>query len=285
MSHSNRIHFHLFLVLVEVVLFMAAVVFLAYLAEEKNWDLFIGVSIFATILFTIVKIFEANPALKELLARDNMASKMALSAEKYGVCEFFNMQSAKDQSHRNDVTQQKIMSARNLYLCANSGASFLDQAIYRHWELVKKKLDEGIEFRVVLLDPYSKEKGFRNQLNVGNEQLDSKINLANLINLQNKYSSLEIRFVKYGMHETVFATESCLFFDPYHVALVADRIENRSFCLLIEPTSPSEGIGFYQLFKAHFDTLWRASTSFEDWINDPEVTNKLPTNLPNLKPR
>lgn len=138
MSHSNRIHFHLFLVLVEVVLFMAAVVFLAYLAEEKNWDLFIGVSIFATILFTIVKIFEANPALKELLARDNMASKMALSAEKYGVCEFFNMQSAKDQSHRNDVTQQKIMSARNLYLCANSGASFLDQAIYRHWELVKK---------------------------------------------------------------------------------------------------------------------------------------------------
>jgi len=282
MAHSNRIRVHWALVIVEVILFVAAVVS-AYLSEVSNWTWFVGVSVIATIAFAIVKVFEAVPMAKELLAHDDMASRMALSAERYGVREYFNMQSAEDQALRNKATQQQITSARSLWLCANSGASFLDPAIYRHWHFVEQRLHDGVEFRVVLLDPYSKEKGFRNQLNVSGEQLDSKVNLANLIKQHNNFPSLEIRFAKYGMHSTVFATESCLFFDPYQVGLVGDRIENRSFSLRIEPSSPSEGIGLYQLFKSHFDTLWRTSTSFDDWIE--EVADRLPPDLPELKTR
>lgn len=282
MAHSNRLRVHWALISIEVLLFVAAIV-TAYLSQKNNWILFFGVSVIATIGFVIVKVVEAVPMAKELLARDDMASKMALSAESYGVREYFNMQSAEDQALRNVATQQQIKNARSLWLCANSGASFLDPAINRHWPTVKKQLLDGGEFRIVLLDPYSKEKGFRNQLNVSGEQLDSKFNLENLIKLQNKYPSIEIRFAKHGMHATVFATEFCLFFDPYIVGLVDDRIENRSFSLRIEPTSPTEGIGLYQLFKSHFDTLWRTSTSFDDWIE--EVANRLPPGLPSLKPR
>ncbi len=101
MSHLNRIKVHWLLVFGEVILFIAVVIFLAYLAAEKSWALFTGASIFSTVLFAIVKIVEAKPILKDLLAHDDMAAKMALSAEKYGVREFFNMQSAKDQSYRN----------------------------------------------------------------------------------------------------------------------------------------------------------------------------------------
>ncbi|OAI05655.1 hypothetical protein A1353_10800 [Methylomonas methanica] len=282
MAHSNRLRVHWLLVIAEILLFVAAVVS-AYLSEVNNWSWFVGVSALATIAFAIIKVLEAVPEAKDLLARDDMASKIALSAEQYGVQEYFNMQSAKDQALRNEATQQRIANAQSLWLCANSGASFLDPAIYRHWQFIERRLNDGVEFRVVLLDPYSKEKGFRNLLNVNGEQLDSKVNLVNLIKLHNKFPSLQIRFAKYGMHATVFATESCLFVDPYHVAIVGDRIENRSFSLLIEPATPSEGLGLYKLFKLHFDTLWRTSTSFEDWII--EVSDRLPSDLPKLKAR
>jgi hypothetical protein len=64
---------------------------------------------------------------------------------------------------------------------------------------------------------------------------------------------------------------------------VGDRIENRSFSLRIEHAEPSEGIGLYRLFKSHFDTLWRSSVVFSEWI---EVSQeKLPPGLPTLKAR
>lgn len=282
MAHSNRLHVHWALVILEVILFIAAIV-TTYLSQVNNWVSYIVLSVAMTIGFIIVKIFEAMPSARDLLVREDMASKMAISAEAYGVHEYFNMQNAKDQELRNKTTQRDIESSESLWLCANSGASFLDPSIYRHWKFVEKRLKDGIEFRVVLLDPYSKEKGFRNQLNVNGEQFDSKINIPNLIKLSNTFPSLQIRFAQFGMHSTVFATEKSLFFDPYHVGLIDDRIDNRSFCLRIVPTTPNEGVGLYRLFKSHFDTLWRTSTSFEDWIEQNH--SRLPSSLPLLTQR
>lgn len=282
MTHSNRIQLHWFFVFAEIVLFVAASV-CAYLGQVSDWTGFIGVSVAATILFALVKITEAVPVLRELWVREDFASKIASAAGIYGIREYFNMQSAKDQALRNERTQAEIQRAQHLWLCANSGASFLDPAIYRHWQFVEQRLKAGTEFRVVLLDPYSDEKAFRNQINVSGEQLDSKVNIANLIRLHNTYPSLEIRFVKHGMHSTVFATENCVFFDPYQVGVIGDRIENRSFALRIEPAQPPEGVGLYRLLKSHFETLWRSGTAFSDWIE--EVREKLPSGLPPVKRR
>jgi hypothetical protein len=282
MAHSNRLRTHWLLVVIEILLPSAAVV-TAYLSQVGNWLWFTAISIFSILLYAIVKILDAFPQAKELVARDDVASKIAMSALPYGITQYFNMQSAKDQALRNKITQQAIENGKSLWLCANSGASYLDPSIYRHWSFIEKRLKSGVEFRVVILNPMSAEKGFRNQLNVNGEQFDSKVNVANLIKLHNTYPTLEIRFVRYGMHATVFATESCLFFDPYHVGLVEERIENRSFCLRIEPATPEEGVGLYRLFKSHFDTLWRAGVSLEEWAI--ELKERLPRELPEIAPR
>ena len=241
------------------------------------------VAIASVFLYILIKFFEAYPAAKELLIREDFAAKIANSAVNYGVEQYFNMQDAESQSERNVSTQNAIKSAQHLYLCANSGASYIDPSIYRHWPFIEKKLKEGVGFRMVLLDPYSQEKKFRNKINVGGEQFDSKFNLANIIKLYNQYPNLEISFSKHGMHATVFATDECLFFDPYQVGVVGDRIENRSFSLRIVHSEPVEGVGLYRLFKSHFDTLWRSSIELSEWLK--EVSEKLPENLPEVKER
>jgi hypothetical protein len=138
----------------------------------------------------------------------------------------------------------------------------------------------------VLLAPTSKEKSLRNLLNVGEDADDSKLNLPNLVRLYNNYPGLELRFVHQGMYGTVFATDSRLFYDPYHLGVVGQRIENRSFCLQLErkavPQGVPQGVGYYELFKAHFDALWRTSTDFEEWI---EANAEYHPNLPSLKTR
>lgn len=282
MPHSNRISLHWSLVVIEVLLFVASTV-CAYLSQVQSWGGFIVVSVVATLVFAGLKFLEARPAVKELLVREDLASRLAQSAQAYGVAQYFNMQSAKDQVARNEETQAAIEQATNLWLCANSGASFLDPSVYRHWPFVEQKLKNGGEFRVVLLDPFSGEKRFRSQVNVSGEQLDSKVNIANLIQLHNTYPGLEIRFSEFGMHATVFATENALFFDPYQMGTVGDRIENRSFSLQIEKADPVAGVGLFRLFKSHFDTLWRTSTSFSDWMIRERAN--LPAGLPQVKAR
>jgi len=282
MAHSNRLRLHWSFAIVEVLLFITAIAS-AYFSETNEWSSFAVVSVVAALLFIVLKVVKALPEAKELLVREDFASRLASAAGEYGVREYFNMQSAIEQNLRNERTQSEIKEAQTMWLCANSGASYLDPAVYRHWQFVEERLKSGAEFRVVLLDPYSAEKGFRNQINVGGESFDSKVNIANLVKLHNAYPGLEIRFVKYGMHATVFATERCLFFDPYHVGAVGDRIENRSFAMRIEPANPSEGVGLYRLFKSHFDTLWRTSVSFSDWAQ--EMRNELPAGLPHVRAR
>lgn len=280
--HSNRTKIHWSFTVAEITTFILTIV-AVYLSENSEWEWFIYVAIASVLLYIAVKFFEAYPVAKELLVREDFAAKIANSAVKYGVEQYFNMQDPESQSSRNVSTQDAIKSARQLWLCANSGASYIDPALYRHWPFIEKKLKEGVEFRVVLLDPYSQEKKFRNTINVGGEQFDSKINLANIIKQYNQYPNLEIAFARHGMHATVFATDECLFFDPYQVGVVGDRIENRSFSIRVVHSEPADGVGLYRLFKSHFDTLWRSSIELSDWLK--EVSEKLPENLPKVKER
>src|SRR6266850_2304237 len=125
------------------------------------------------------------------------------------------MQLTEDQNARNTDTVAEIDRADALWLCANSGASYLDPGVYRHWTAVEERLRQDVPFKIILLDPLSEEKALRTLLNVGEDAIDSKINLPNLVRLHNQYLSLEIRFVSQGMHATVFRTPSRIFYDPY----------------------------------------------------------------------
>jgi hypothetical protein len=284
MAHSNRTFLHGTLIACELVLFLVAVI-TAYLSQNNKWSMFFGLSIFSFVIYAAIKIVNALPEFKELLVREDLAAKIASSAIPQGIVNYFDMQKSSDQDQRNKATQTEIENATSLWLCANSGASYLDPGVYRHWSTVEKRLKDGVEFRVVLLDPFSAEKGYRNKLNVDGEQFDSKMNLPGLIKLYNAYSTLDVRFVRYGMHATVFATPTTMFIDPYHVGVIDNRIENRSICLQVNPITPNEGVSLYRLFKSHFDTLWRSGISFEEWIEASNKERLLPEKFPELKPR
>lgn len=284
MAHSNRRFLHLTLVALELFLFVIAVG-AAYLSENNKWSMFFSVSALSFVIYAAIKVVDARPVLKELFVREDLAARMASAAIPQGLVNYFDMQKSDDQELRNRTTQAEVATATSMWLCANSGASYLDPGIYRHWSAVEKRLKEGVEFRVVLLDPFSAEKGFRNKLNVDGEQFDSKMNVPGLIKLYNSYPTLDVRFVRYGMHATVFATPTTMFIDPYHVGVIDNRIENRGICLQVKPSSPEEGVGLYRLFKSHLDTLWRSGASFEEWIEESKKEQLLPDNLPALKPR
>lgn len=282
MVHSNRRQVHWVLVAVEIFLAVLAIG-TAYLAEVGDWPTFLTISCIALVLYAGLKIYAAIPEARELLVREDIAAQMATSGINLGLTHFFDMQSAQGQTARNDATQAAIAPARFMWLCANSGASYLDPSIYRHWHSIEKRLQCGIDLRVVLLDPRSPEKLLRNRLNVDGEHLDSKINVGNLIKLYNQYPTVDIRFAKNGMNVTVFATEDCLFLDPYHVGIKDHRIDNRTFCLKIEPTGSDGGSGLYRTFKSHFDTLWTIGTPFEEWLRAANADEA--ARLPSLKPR
>jgi hypothetical protein len=284
MAHSNRVFLHRTLVASELILFIIAVG-TAYLSQKSEWPMFFTFSALAFVIFAVIKLVEARPALMEIFLREDLAAKIAASAIPQGVVDYFDMQKSAEQDRRNRTTQNEIAAATAMWLCANSAASYLDPGVYRHWPAVERRLKEGVEFRVVLLDPFSAEKGFRNRLNVDGERFDSKLNVPGLIKLYNTYPTLDVRFVRYGMHATVFATAAAMFIDPYHVGVVDNRIENRSICLQVKPATPAEGVGLYRLFKSHLDTLWRSGASFEEWIEESKKQKLLPEDMPALKPR
>ena len=282
MSHSNRKAIELTLIVAEVLLFVGAVA-TAYFSQKSSWTWFFGVSAVLCVIFVLLKIAQAFPRLKEIRVHETLSGKIASAALPRGVDDYFDMLRTVDQDRRNAATRADIENASTMWLCANSGASYLEPGVYRHWSAIQKRLNQGAEFRVVLLDPFSGEKGYRNQLNVNGEQLGSKINLASLINLYNRYPSLDIRFVRYGMHSTVFAADNVLYVDPYTVGVIDDRIENRSYTLRIKSCQPDDGVGLYRIFKSHVDTLLRSGESLEAWLE--RCADRLPEGLPEVRTR
>ncbi|TRM39128.1 hypothetical protein [Pseudomonas aeruginosa] len=284
MSNSNRKAIEIVLIVAEFSLFAGAVA-TAYFSQKSSWTLFFCLSAVLGVIFVLLKIVQSFPRLKEIKIHETLAGKIASAAIPRGVDDYFDMQRPSEQDRRNAATQADIANAATMWLCANSGASYLDPGVYRHWPAIQKRLNQGINFRVVLLDPFSGEKAYRNQLNVNGEQFGSKMNLASLIDLYNRYQTLEVRFVRYGMHATVFAADDVLYVDPYTVGLIDDRIENRSYTLRIKRCEPDDGVGLYRIYKSHVDTLLRTSESFEAWLERCRAENKLPSGLPAVRAR
>ncbi len=252
-------------VLVDPALALIAV-YTTYLGEEGHWSWFFAVSALALLLLVGSKIFQAYPQIQQLVFRESLEARIANSMIPLRISNFYAMQDPAEQDTRNADTRRAIETAERMWLCANSGASYLDPAVYRHWPSVEKRLRDGIEFRVVLLDPASDEKDFRSLQNVNGTPIDSKLNLSNLVELSNRYPTLEIRMVSTGMTLTVFATDSTLFLDPYHVGTVNGRIESRTFCVQLEGSPGESPETLYRVYKSHFDALWRASTPLGTWL-------------------
>lgn len=219
---------------------------------------------------------------------ESLSDHIADSAEAYGVTDFYNMQIAEDQNRRNLDTQAAISTANSMFLCANSGASYLNAALARHRPHVVERLKAGCVFQVLLLDPLSLEKRLRDDVNVRGEQADSKLSLGDIIRLCNDYLRLEVRFIDRGMTCSLFFANDVLFFDPYHLAYRDGRIENRFLCMRMVRVQPTVGVSYFDLFRSHWDVLWPRGIPIQEWLkrNRERLEKELNIReLPELKPR
>lgn len=218
---------------------------------------------------------------------ETLSDHIADSAEAYGVTDFYNMQIAADQNRRNTDTQLAISTANSMFLCANSGASYLNAALARHRPYVVDRLRAGCVFQVLLLDPLSHEKRLRDEVNVQGEQADSKLSLGDIIRLCNDYVRLDVRFIDRGMTCSLFFANDVLFFDPYHLAYRDGRIENRFLCLRMVRVNPPAGMSYFDLFRSHWDVLWQRGVPIQDWLrrNRERLERELNIReLPELRP-
>lgn len=197
---------------------------------------------------------------------ERLSDHIADSAVAYGVADFYNMQLAADQNCRNTDTQHAISTANSMFLCANSGASYLNAALARHRPFVVERLKAGCIFQVLLLDPLSHEKRLRDEVNVQGEQADSKLSLGDIIRLCNEHLRLEVRFIDRGMTCSLFFANDVLFFDPYHLAYRDGRIENRFLCLQMVRVNPPSGVSYFDLFRSHWDVLWPRGIPIQEWL-------------------
>ncbi len=264
MKHSKRPLFVLSLFIVEFILVSVPFVTGALSAKE-NWEEYWRWTLLALVAFTIIRAAQLAPSFIDLFAFESAAAKMARSAMAYGVQRLYNMSLKADQSARNADTIAAIAIAPIMFLSANSGASYLDPDLSRHWNSVRARLEARVQFRVVLLNPFSDEKKFRNTLNHNNEDPDHKLNLANLLRISIEFPSLEIRFTDRGMYGTIFATHESAFFDPYHLAVKGGRLDNLAYCLQIQDTNPPHNDGYIKTLRGHFDSLWDQATPLKDW--------------------
>lgn len=279
-------HVVLTVLFVESLLFVMAAFAANYLINK-------GLKIYA---LAALGLFAAYMGFRWFMLRDDwhrvkiferLSDHIADSAVAYGVTDFYNMQIGTDQNRRNTDTQLAISTANSMFLCANSGASYLNAALARHRPYVVERLKAGCIFQVLLLDPLSHEKRLRDEVNVRGEQADSKLSLGDIIRLCNEHLRLDVRFIDRGMTCSLFFANDVLFFDPYHLAYRDGRIENRFLCLRMVKTNPPTGVSYFDLFRSHWDVLWPRGVPIQEWLerNRERLGRELNIrDLPELRP-
>ncbi|MBD9541468.1 hypothetical protein IB276_18605 [Ensifer sp. ENS04] len=274
----SRLGFNLVFAL-DIVAFVIASFATTLLTNYLNvgWQAFVGVSLFCTLVYSVIRWLMLAPERALLLAHRSLADKVTDGALAYGVCDLYNMQQQADQERRNKDTQTTIDKAEVMRLAANSGASYLSVGLNRHWPNVRRRLAERVTFKVILLDPSSEERQLRNTINAAGEREDSKLQLGDIIRACNDFPELDVRVASRGMTCSVFITQNEAYFDPYHLAADGGRISNRFLCLRLVKEAPKEGISNYEMLSRHFDTLWAASTPLDQWLaGNGDVRARLP---------
>ncbi|MFC6642237.1 MULTISPECIES: hypothetical protein [Sulfitobacter] len=256
------------MLLLDVILFGLASFGANYLLsyEKVEGETYLIVMAVAIAIYLVVRVVGTSSNRVALLAHSRLSDRIADSLMSYGLEDTYNMQRRVDKSRRNSDTQDTIEEAQIIKLAANSGASYLSRGVNRHWKYVQKRLEKGIPVKIILLDPNSSEKAFKNKLNNGNEGADSKLPLEDIIRTAESHPDFQVRFASTGMSCTVFLSHEVAYFDPYHVAMDGGRISNLFFCMKFRSMLPTEGISHFEMLNKHFETLWGNSITLDSWM-------------------
>lgn len=242
--------------ILEIALFFISVFLVTYLSNEKHYWWLLITFLIIIALEIVLKNNEYNFILKIAHKREQKIKEL----EDNGFTNHYFMKDSTSKNNRNTEIANAIGNSNEMCLLAETGKSYLDIATDRHWKNVKIKLDQGIYFRVLLVNPNSENKKIRNRLNNIIGEIDRKLDLENLKKINEKYENLEIRFTD-QIYCSLFFTDKYMIYDPYHLGKTGDRIENNFIAIELKNDNDN-----YNILKSHFNNSWSLSTSITDIV-------------------
>lgn len=257
--------------IIEFVIFGLSVGALGYTSGKQEWGLF-TVFVFLSLLFlALLKYLESAPIAKKLARLKKREHILTTRFGDWGITDMFNMQDSQEIHRRNIANSEMIESGQVFSLLAETGASYIDPSVRRHWDRLRDKLESGYHLRLLMLNPFCTAKTTRNRRNETTSSLDPKLNLEALFSVAHKYDNIELRFTE-SPYCSLFITENGLMYDPYHLGKKRDRIENYFICFQIEANG-----SLYDILSDHFNFLWDQAMLSTNWVNDNKT--KLPPEL------
>lgn len=252
MSKLKPSFFYKFNLVLEIVLFSISVVVLNIFIGIQNW---IAVSI-ASILIIAIEIFLKVKGYNMILSKARERENRSITIENQGITNHYFMRDLKSQNERNLAILSAIEVSNELFLLAETGKSYIDIATDRHWKSIKKRIDNGVRLRILLINPLSENKKFRNQINGVSE--DRKFEMDRILELSN-HQNVSIRFTNES-YCSLFFTETYMIYDPYHLGRIGDRIENNFIAL--EFTFKNDN---YNILKDHFNNCWENAIEINEF--------------------
>ena len=235
---------------------------LTYFAENQQWGYFVITLVVFAALEGIIKLKSFSPVEKYFKEKEKEEFKLSSAFKEYGMSDIYLMD-RKDGPYgideRNNKIQKAINGGTEFNLLAETGKSYIDDSIRKHWDNLKPKIDKGFKFRILIINPFSEVKRIRNKLNNIKGNLDPKLNLQRLNYLNEKYDGITVRFTN-ELYCSIFYTDNYLIFDPYHLGKLGNRLENYFFAIDFESNSYG-----YAMLKNHFETSWENSMSFDEF--------------------
>jgi len=250
----------------ELILFVLSVGAVSYCSEKQEWGLFVVFVAICLGIFALLKYFEREPSIQRLREMEKKEFYFTHRFASWGLSDIFNMQDNKEMQKRNIVNLEMIDRGNVFSLLAESGASYLDPAIRRHWDTLKSKLESGLTLRILLVNPFSPAKQVRNTRNNVHSAIDPKLRLDLIGSVVRQYENVEVRFTD-EVYSSLFITDTEIIYDPYHLGKAADRIENYFIAIHIQKTDGNERRDFYHLLKDHFEFLWNSGLRLSDFVD------------------
>ena len=259
-------------IVVEYLIILITIGATTYFAENQNWIWFIITLIVFAILEGLIKIRSFSPIDKYLNKREAEEFKLKTAFENYGIKDIYlmdNKEGVYGIDSRNKKIQYAIDSGNEFNLLAETGKSYIDDSIRKHWDHLKPKLDTGHNMKLLIVNPFSESKITRNKLNNIKTEIDPKLNLQRLDALNRQYENLVIKFTN-DIYCSVFYTDNYLIYDPYHLGKTQNRLEN--YFLAFDFTAGSYG---YRILKNHFEKSWENAMTFTEFKRKHDPTNIL----------
>ena len=276
-------------IIADVLLFILSTGLLSVLAQKSAWLLFTIVLFISAGVFLLVRYAQSQPAFDRLNGLEQRQFSLALKTKKLGINEIFDMNDHTQQDARNKLTVDIIKDSHVLSLMSLTAASYIDPSVKRHWDHLKRKLDMGVPFRLLILNPYCDEKKVRDQANGISTTADLKARLDLVAELYNRYSNVAVRVSSHNIYCALFFSDSDMVYDLYHLGKVGDRIENHFLALHLVPTSeirdPTDR-SYFDILRLHFEYLWSLADEFEMFLQQHKaVIDQTPFRDVHVQPR